>query len=160
MSVRNENSVFERLPPSIKTKLRKQAEPTWVPPMLATLTGEAFSREGWLFEPKLDGERCLGLRSGRRVQLVSRNQKPLNIKYPELVKALESQHASSFVVDGEIVAFAGDVSSFATLQQRMQVQHPSDELRGRVPVYFYVFDVLMLEAYDTRELPLRERRKL
>src|SRR5262249_53109738 len=134
--------------------------PQWIPPMLATLTGEAFSHPGWLFEPKLDGERCLAMRSGRLTELVSRNQKSLNTKYPELVDALENQDITSFTVDGEIVAFDGDVTSFSRLQQRMQVQYPSEELRKKVPIFFYIFDLLTLENYDLRQLPLRERKKL
>jgi bifunctional non-homologous end joining protein LigD len=160
MKAIKQSKLFERLPENLRAKLRRQRNPAWVPPMLATLTGEAFSRPGWLFEPKLDGERCLGLCSHRHVRLISRNQKPLNSKYPELVKALESQPVASFAVDGEIVAFDGDVTSFAELQQRMQVQHPAEELRKRVPVWFYVFDVLMLEGFDTRPLPLRARKRL
>ena len=57
--------------------------------MLATLTDEPFSREGWLFEPKLDGERCLVFRNETKLELYSRNQKLLNTKYPELVEAEE-----------------------------------------------------------------------
>lgn len=128
--------------------------------MLAILAGEAFSRSGWLFEPKLDGERCLGLRSGGQVRLTSRNEKSLNTKYPELVEALENQDVGSFAVDGEIVTFENGISSFAKLQQRMQVQHPTEELREKVPVWFYAFDLLAIEGYDIRELPLRERRRL
>ena len=55
---------------------------------------EAFSRRGWLFEPKLDGERCLALRSDTQVQLLSRNRKQLNDKYPELVSAFAKGPAS------------------------------------------------------------------
>jgi bifunctional non-homologous end joining protein LigD len=53
--------------------------------MLATLTEERFSRKGWLFETKFDGERCLALRCGSEVLLWSRNHKRLNDRYPELV---------------------------------------------------------------------------
>jgi bifunctional non-homologous end joining protein LigD len=102
--------------------------------MLATLTEERFSRQGWLFETKFDGERCLALRCGSEVQLWSRNQKQLNDRYPELVAAFRTQKAERFAVDGEIVAFEGDVSNFSKLQLRMQVRHPSDELRREVPV--------------------------
>jgi DNA ligase D-like protein (predicted ligase) len=156
----NVNTVFDGLSSTLQSKVRKNIEPGWVSPMLATLTGEAFSRPGWLFEPKLDGERCLGLRSGDHVELISRNQKSLNNKYPELVTTLENQEATSFAVDGEIVTFEGQVTSFAKLQRRMQVQHPSEELRRSVPVFFYLFDLLVLEGVDIRQLPLRERRKL
>jgi DNA ligase D-like protein (predicted ligase) len=132
----------------------------WVAPMLATLTHAPFSREGWLFEPKLDGVRCLASRSGNDVELLSRNEKRLNGKYPELVEAFRSQPSDAFAVDGEIVTFNGSVTSFAKLQQRMQLERPSDEVRHRIPVWFYAFDVLRLNGKDTRHLPLRERRAL
>ena len=67
--------------------------------MLATLRHAAFSRRGWLFEPKLDGVRCLALRSGGDIQLLSRNQKRLNEKYPELVEAFRGQPSDAFAVD-------------------------------------------------------------
>jgi ATP-dependent DNA ligase len=63
-------------------------------------------------------------------------------------------------VDGEIVTFENGVTSFAKLQQRMQVEHPSAELRKRVPIMFYAFDLLFLGAYDLRQLPLRFRKTL
>jgi bifunctional non-homologous end joining protein LigD len=126
--------------------------------MLATLSHSAFSRQGWLFEPKLDGVRCLALRSGSDIQLISRNQKRLNEKYPELVEALQNQPIDAFAVDGEIVTFEGSVTSFAKLQQRMQLARPSEELRRKIPVWFYAFDLLHLDGKDTRSLPLKERK--
>ena len=75
--------------------------------MLARLTEERFSRHGWLFETKFDGERCLALRWGSEVQLWSRNQKQLNDRYPELVMAFRNQKAERFAVDSEIVTFEG-----------------------------------------------------
>src|SRR5215831_19126713 len=122
---------LDRLPAGVKKGLRSSLQPAWVAPMLATLTEERFSREGWLFEQKFDGERCLVFRRGRELSLYSRNRKRLNEKYPELVEALLLQDARNFIVDGEIVAFQGEVTSFAQLQQRMQVEHPSAELIRR-----------------------------
>ena len=132
-----------------RSKLSK-GEPRWVAPMLATLTDEPFSQRGWLFEPKLDGVRCLALRSGRDVQLVSRNEKTMNEKYPELVQAFRAQESNSFAIDGEVVTFDGEVTSFAKLQQRMQLEHPSEELRRKIPVWFYAFDLLRLDDRDVR----------
>ena len=153
-------NLLDELPPNVKVKLRRSARPKWVAPMLATLVDEPFSRAGWLFEPKLDGERCLALRSGRNIQLLSRNQKELNDKYPELLRAFRNQETERFAVDCEIVTFDGNVTSFARLQQRMQVRHPSEELRRKVPVWIYVFDLLHLDGYDTRRLPLHNRKQL
>ena len=128
--------------------------------MLATLTDERFSREGWLFEPKWDGERCLAFRRGRTLNLYSRNQILLNERYPEIATALQRQPAASFIVDGEIVTFKGRLTSFAKLQERMQVVHPSADLMRRVPVWFYVFDLIYLDGYDTRQTALRWRKEI
>jgi bifunctional non-homologous end joining protein LigD len=153
--------IIAGLPDSLRAQLRKSAQPQWVSPMLATLTDEPFSRRGWLFEPKLDGERCLVWRHGDHVQLYSRNQKSLNEKYPELVRGFQIQRTTTvFIVDGEIVTFERGVTSFAKLQQRMQLQHPSVELRRKIPVSFYAFDLLYLDGYDTRQLALRYRKKV
>jgi bifunctional non-homologous end joining protein LigD len=67
---------------------------------------------------------------------------------------------SAFAVDGEIVTFEGSVTSFAKLQQRMQLERPPEELRRKIPVWFYAFDLLHLNGKDTRQLPLRERKAL
>jgi bifunctional non-homologous end joining protein LigD len=119
--------------------------------MLATLVAEPFSREGWIFEPKLDGIRCLVFRDGDRIELFSRNQKPLNGGYPELITPLLKQQPTSFVMDGEIVAFENGVSSFSRLQRRMQ---------DRVEVFYYVFDLPYLDGRDLRNVPLIERKEL
>jgi bifunctional non-homologous end joining protein LigD len=128
--------------------------------MLATLTDKPFSREGWLFEPKLDGERCLVFRRGHDLDLFSRNRKRLNQKYPEITAAFQREETAVFVIDAEIVAFEGHVTSFAKLQQRMQVQHPTADLLRRVPVWLYLFDLIYLDRYDTRQVPLRYRKEL
>ena len=115
--------LFDGLPADVKARVRNRAQPKWVAPMLATLTDEVFSRQGWLFEPKRDGERCLAFRRGRDLDLFSRNRIRLNAKYPEVVEAIYQQQATSFIADGEIVTFDGDITSFAKLQARMQVAH-------------------------------------
>jgi bifunctional non-homologous end joining protein LigD len=151
---------FDDLPANAKARLRKGPQPEWVPPMLATLTEERFSRDRWLFEIKFDGERCLVFRRDGDVSLFSRNQKQLNEKYPELVSAFEEQKVGSFIADGEIVSFDGGIASFAKLQQRMRVQHPTKELMRKVPVCFYAFDLLYFYPYDVRQVPLRYRKDL
>ena len=158
--VSSQPPITDILPPNVRPKLRKTKQPGWFPPMLATLTDQPFSREGWLFEPKLDGERCLVFRREKTIELFSRNQKLLNSKYPELWEAFRKQKAAAFIADGEIVAFDDGVTSFSKLQQRMQVQNPSAELRKSVPVWFYAFDLLFFDGYDLRQVPLRYRKQL
>jgi bifunctional non-homologous end joining protein LigD len=136
------------------------AEPDWVEPQLATLTKDRFSDPAWIYERKLDGERCIAFGRGGEVQLLTRNQKSANAAYPELAQALARQEAGDFVVDGEVVSFDGSQTSFARLQQRIHVGHPSAELRARIPVYYYLFDIMYTDGQDVRPRPLRERKEL
>ena len=134
--------------------------PDWVEPQLATLTRDWFSDPAWIFERKLDGERCLAFGRGGHVHLLTRNKKPANDAYPELAEALARQEAGDFIVDGEVVSFDGDQTSFAHLQQRIHVAHPSAELRARVPVFYYLFDIMYAGGEDVTARPLRERKEL
>lgn len=132
----------------------------WFGPMLATLVSQPFSRAGWIFEPKLDGVRCLALRKGRNVQLLSRNRKGLNDTYPEIIAPLLKQEPASFVMDGEIVAFQDGVTSFSLLQRRMQVRDPREAQRRGVEVFYYAFDLPYLDGHDLRAVPLIRRKEL
>jgi bifunctional non-homologous end joining protein LigD len=152
-------SALDRLPPRAVQRLRPQEQPAWTAPMLAVLTDQRFSDSGWIFERKLDGERCLAFGQAGRVRLLSRTRQSLNDTYPELVGTLESQ-SSDFIVDGEIVAFQGRRTSFERLQQRIQLRDPVSALRSGVPVFYYLFDLLYLDGYDTTSLELRDRKAL
>jgi DNA ligase D-like protein (predicted ligase) len=123
--------------------------PDRVDPMKAVLVDEPFSDPDWIFERKLDGIRCIAIKDGRSVRLLSRNHLSLNGRFPEVAEALERDPAGQLVVDGEVVAFDGEQTSFARLQQRCE---------RPVPVFFYVFDLLHLEGEDVTALPLRERK--
>jgi bifunctional non-homologous end joining protein LigD len=144
-----------------RERFARRRQPRWVDPALATLAHDRFSDPGWIFEPKFDGERCLAFRSGGDVRLLTRDKKQVNDTYPELVDALAAQQAGDFVVDGEVVAFDRGVTSFARLQRRIQLgDAEAAPAAGGVPVYFYVFDVLHADGYDTTGLTLRERKSL
>jgi bifunctional non-homologous end joining protein LigD len=119
--------------------------------MKAVLTDQRFSDPNWIFERKLDGIRCIAIRNGKDLTLLSRNDLSQNARYPELVDALKAEDTEQFAIDGEIVAFDGSQTSFARLAQRHQ---------RYVPVFLYVFDVLWLEGHDVRALPLRARKRL
>jgi len=135
-------------------------QPEWVPPMLATLTQEPFTRTGWVFERKLDGERVVAYRRGRTVRLLSRNRKEIGAAYPELVDALAAQDADDFIVDGEVVAFDGATTSFEKLQRRMQIRDAEQARRTRVAVYYYLFDMPWCEGRDLTPKPLLERKRI
>lgn len=152
--------MFTELPAEVRILLRDEAVPSWRAPMLATLTQKRFSDPRWIFEPKLDGERCLAYRDGQRIRLMSRNRQALNATYPELVDALRAQSTSRFVVDGEIVAFKGRHTSFARLQGRLGITDPDRARATGIPVYYYLFDVLHLDGKATTALPLLWRKQL
>lgn len=119
-----------------------------------------FSSPDWIYERKLDGERCLAFRDGDRVRLRSRNRKPLGAAYPELVDAVAVHLPSDAVVDGEVVAFEGRRTSFTRLQPRMQASDPDQARRSDVTVFYHLFDLLHLGGHDCTALPLRTRKRL
>lgn len=141
-------------------KLVARELPSWMEPMLATLTDRCAPDDDWIFERKFDGERCLVFCDGRAVRLRSRNKKILNDTYPELEEALEEIAKAPFVADGEIVAFEGEVASFSRLQKRMQIRDREKARQSEVPVFFYLFDLLYLDGFDLCALELRTRKSL
>ena len=110
-------------------------QPDWLEPELATLTADRFSDPAWIFERKFDGERCLAFRAGQQLRLMTRNRQQVTSTYPEIADALQSQDASDFIVDGEVVAFDGEQTSFSRLQRRLGVRNPGRAVRAEVPVY-------------------------
>lgn len=126
--------------------------------MLATLSHETFSERGWIFERKLDGERCLAIRKDGDVHMLSRNRKSLDHAYPELVDALRDQPGPDLALDGEIVAFEEGMTSFARLQPRMQVRDAAEARRSGVEVFYYVFDLPYFDGYDLTELSVLDRK--
>lgn len=151
---------FKDLSQDKKEFFQKSSFPDWYKPMLATLTNERFSDSNWIYEPKFDGERALTYYKDGKIKIFSRNQHNLNKTYPDLVDAFQNQSAHSFIVDGEIVAFEKDVTSFSKLQQRLGVKKMSLKDALKIPVYYYLFDILFLEEFDLRKLPLKSRQKL
>ena len=92
------------------------------PPMEARLADAIPPGDGWQFEPKWDGFRCLAFRDGEAVELMSKSGKPLARYFPEIVAALGALGERRFVLDGELVLPVGEALSFAALQLRL---HPA-----------------------------------
>jgi len=127
--------------------------------MKAVLSDHPFADPNWIFERKLDGERCGALRRSGQVQLLSRSGQRLNSTYPDLVDAL-SVDGPDLLVDGEIVAFDHGQTSFARLQQRIGIHDAERARRSPVAVYYYLFDLLEVDGRDVRSLPLTQRKVL
>jgi bifunctional non-homologous end joining protein LigD len=145
------SSPLEALSDEERRLVRPAGPPKAANAMKAVLTDERFSDPNWIYERKLDGIRCIAVRSGKHLRMLSRNDLSLNARYPELAEALASEPRERFAIDGEVVAFAGPHTSFARLAQRH---------RKRVPVFLYVFDLVWLDGQDIRKVPLRSRKRL
>src|SRR4051812_42776406 len=94
---------------------KRLAIPLDSPPMEARTSEAIPEGEGWQYEPKWDGFRCLAFRNGSAAELRSKSGKPLGRYFPEIVAALETLEQDRFVVDGELVLPVGEILSFAAL---------------------------------------------
>jgi ATP-dependent DNA ligase len=131
------------------------------PPAEAKAVDEIPSGDGWLYEPKWDGFRCLAFRRDKKVLLQSKAGQPLHRYFPELVEALAELPQSRFVLDGEIVIYVEKQISFDNLLMRI---HPAAsrirKLSSETPATYLCFDLLVDEAgLALNERPLSARRQ-
>lgn len=129
-------------------------------PMEAISASALPTGDGWQFEPKWDGFRCLAFRDGGTVRVQSKAGKPLERYFPDVVAALASLRARRFVLDGEIVIPVDGRLSFDELLLRV---HPAEsrvrKLAGENPARLVVFDLLVDErGRSLAGLPLEQRR--
>ena len=128
-------------------------------PMEALLAAELPQGDGWQYEPKWDGFRCLARRAGDEVTLTSKSGKPLARYFPEVVEMLRGTKAKRFLLDGELIIPLGDALSFDALQLRL---HPAEsrirKLSKETPAELMAFDLLGLEGKSLLSQPLAERR--
>jgi len=155
-------SLISNIPTSLRNRIKKISQPSWVPVMLATLTKKYFSSKEWIYEHKFDGVRCLAFKKNGVVKLLSRNKHSMNESYPELVAALAKQAADNFIIDGEIVSLnKKGVSDFQLLQSRINLLVSAQKLpKKNVSISYNIFDIVYLDGYDLRSLPLLIRKKL
>jgi len=129
-------------------------------PMLSSAADALPHGEGWLFEPKWDGFRTLVFRDGDEIVLQSRDTKPMNRYFPELVAPLAAALPPRCVVDGEVVIVGKRGLDFEALLLRI---HPAASrvalLAEQMPASFVAWDLLALGDEDLREVPLGERRE-
>ncbi|HUR44987.1 MAG TPA: ATP-dependent DNA ligase [Candidatus Saccharimonadales bacterium] len=130
-------------------------------PMEALLVDEIPKGEGWEYEPKWDGFRCLIFRDGKKLELQSKAGQPLTRYFPEMAEAASNLPADKFVLDGELVIPEGKTLSFDQLLQRI---HPAEsrvrKLSAEHPALFIAFDLLVDgKGKSWIQSPLKERRK-
>src|SRR6266508_1568678 len=129
-------------------------------PMLSIAASALPSGDGWLFEPKWDGFRTVVFRDGGDVILQSRDERPMNRYFPELVTPLVDALHDPCVLDGEIVIVGENGLDFEALLLRI---HPAESrvnlLARQCPASFVAWDLLALGDEDLREQPLEVRRR-
>jgi bifunctional non-homologous end joining protein LigD len=122
----------------------------FVEPMKARTAPPPPYNGNWLYEVKFDGFRVLAIKNGKDVELWSRNQKPLNERFPDVVKAVAKLSVKTCMLDGEVCALNDKgQSSFQMLQNSAEANYE---------VVYYVFDLLFEGPKDLRSLPLMERK--
>lgn len=159
-----EKSTFALEPPPAKRSKRSSLEkenasallqtkmPTSAKPMLATLVDEPFDAKDWIFEVKWDGYRALAEIQKEGIHLYSRSFQLFDKRYPSLIQNLSSIQIDA-LLDGEIVVLDDEGKpSFQMVQNYQRTQKGT--------LIYYVFDLLYLEGYDIRHLPLVERKEL
>src|SRR5262245_14477195 len=129
-------------------------------PMLAKRVGELPAGGTWIFEPKWDGFRALVFRDGDEILIQSRDEKPLNRYFPELIEPLRSQLPVRCALDGEIVIVKDSGLDFEALQLRL---HPAASrvrlLSQQIPASIVFFDLLCEGERDLRSEPFERRRQ-
>jgi bifunctional non-homologous end joining protein LigD len=139
----------------------KRPMPTAIHPMLAESIEKPFDDKDWLFEIKWDGYRAIAFMEDGKVRLVSRNQNELTARYPELKDMAEYVKAQTAILDGEVVALDADGrASFSLMQQRTGFRPGGHRTAAKadIPVLYYAFDLLYLDGYDWRRMPLEDRK--
>jgi ATP-dependent DNA ligase len=129
-------------------------------PMLSKASDALPGGDGWQFEPKWDGFRTLVFRDGDEITLQSRDEKPMNRYFPELVAPLAAALPERCVLDGEIVIVGSGGLDFEALLLRI---HPAASrvklLAAQAPASYVAWDLLAVGDEDLREAPLAVRRE-
>jgi len=137
-----------------------RVDATAIAPMEALLAAELPDGQGWQYEPKWDGFRCLARRDEGDVALTSKSGKPLGRYFPDVVEMLGGLGDRDFLLDGELIIPVEDVLSFDALQLRL---HPAEsrvrKLAAEHPAELMAFDLLALDGNSLIKLPLTERRE-
>ncbi|MGH7693621.1 MAG: non-homologous end-joining DNA ligase, partial [Gemmatimonadaceae bacterium] len=142
---------------------RVRVDPNKVQLTLAETRDDAFTRDDWIFELKLDGYRLLAAKAHGEALLLTRNGNDYTAVFPEVARAIKALPFESGIVDGEVVVLdETGKPSFALLQKRGRLTTPGDVRRAAVelPSAFFVFDLIAFEDFDVRALPLIARKKL
>jgi bifunctional non-homologous end joining protein LigD len=143
--------------------VRQAVDVASVQPMLAESADHAFTHDGWIFELKLDGYRLIAGKQHGEARLLTRNGNDYTDVFPEIARAVKALPIEHCVLDGEVVVLDEQgIPRFSRLQQRGRLSSPLDVKRAAVelPATYYAFDLLALDGFDLRSLPLVKRKEL
>jgi bifunctional non-homologous end joining protein LigD len=142
-------AAIEDAPVKVWSGGKAQALPDFRPPQLATAVESVPLDDGWQFEMKYDGYRCIAAIAGDQVRLYTRNANDWTTQFGNLVKPFSKLTKGSALIDGEIVAFKNGRTDFSTLK---------DALSDGGALTFFAFDLLEEDGEDLSRLPLIERK--
>lgn len=151
-------SVIEKIPGARKAKMPRNVEP-----MKGVLVDAPFDRCGWIFEDKYDGIRAVSYIQNGKLDIFSRNQKPMTLRYPELKQLPKWIKAKEAILDGEIIVVnESGTASFQDLQARFGLTKTSsiERLSKTQKIVYYVFDLLYLDGYNIMGAKLLDRKVL
>jgi bifunctional non-homologous end joining protein LigD len=137
--------------------------PEFFEPMSAEVASKPPTGQEWLYEVKWDGVRALCFIRGGQVRMFSRRGNRCDQQYPELAGLPHYVDAATAILDGEIAALdENGRPSFSRIQPRIAIADPNAiaHLARKTPVTLFLFDLLYLDGYDLRGVPLIERKKL
>src|SRR5205814_2019994 len=143
--------------------VRGKVDPHKVEAMHCETQDEAFTRDDWLFELKLDGYRLIASKSHGEALLLTRNGNDYTNVFPEIAKAVKALPADECIIDGEVVVLdENGIPSFSRLQKRGRLSSAMEIGRAAIelPATFYAFDLIAYEDFDLRPLPLTRRKEL
>jgi bifunctional non-homologous end joining protein LigD len=143
--------------------LRAGVDPNSVEAMHCEPDDTAFTRDGWVFELKLDGYRLIASKSRGEALLLTRNGNDYTSVFPEIARAVKALPFDECIIDGEVVCLdANGIPSFSRLQQRGRLSSAMEigSAAVKLPATFYAFDVIAFEDFDLRPLPLLRRKEL
>jgi bifunctional non-homologous end joining protein LigD len=143
--------------------IRVRVDPKKVEPMHCETADEAFTRDDWLFELKLDGYRLIASKTRGEALLLTRNGNDYTSVFPEVARAVKALPFDECIIDGEVVVCdEKGLPSFSRLQKRGRLSSAMEIRRAAVelPATFYAFDLIAFEDFDVRPLPLLRRKEL
>ena len=152
MRVINLRSLWKKKGAAKSAKKTSGGLPEFIEPMKAKLA-DSPRKGDWIYELKFDGYRALALKGGSEARLLSRNEKDLGGKFPEVMKSIARLPVDDVILDGEIVALDDKGRSSFQLLQAFELG------QERPPIFFYASSICSrLDGEDFLGFPLIERK--